>query len=220
MAAKRELAPLLRLHSLPEIIKATDSYRGRGVYAHINALHDPRETLRLAEMVRQQAPRTILEIGTCWGGTLFVWCRSNPQAELIISMDLPGGKFGGGYAAERVRLYREFAAGRNHLDLRLLRLDSHSPVSLETVKQILAGRPVDFLFIDGDHSYNGVTTDFLMYGPLVRSGGLIAFHDIRTLTADHEVHRFWRELREKYRTEEIIADPSQREYGIGILHCS
>lgn len=218
-ASKHELQPLLRRQSLPDIVQATDAYRGRGVFSHISALHDPRETLKLAEIVQDRFPRTILEIGTCWGGTLFVWCRSNPQASLIISMDLPGGKFGGGYASERTKLYQQFAAGRPQLDLRLLRADSHQPQSLEQVKSILAGRPLDFLFIDGDHSYAGVKSDFLMYGPLVGSGGIIAFHDIRTLTGDHEVHRFWREIRGRYRTEEIIADPERPEYGIGVLYC-
>jgi len=36
----------------------------------------------------------------------------------------------------------------------------------------------DFLFIDGDHTYEGVEGDFEMYSPLVRRGGIIAFHDI------------------------------------------
>jgi hypothetical protein len=34
------------------------------------------------------------------------------------------------------------------------------------------------LFIDGDHTYEGVRRDFEMYSPLVRKGGIIAFHDI------------------------------------------
>lgn len=38
---------------------------------------------------------------------------------------------------------------------------------------------VDVLFIDGDHSYESVLCDFLLYYPLVRSGGIIAFHDTK-----------------------------------------
>jgi len=41
------------------------------------------------------------------------------------------------------------------------------------VKKILAGRQVDFLFIDGDHSYEGVKKDFEMYSSLVRKGGVV-----------------------------------------------
>jgi len=37
--------------------------------------------------------------------------------------------------------------------------------------------PIDFLFIDGNHSYEQVLADYLMYSPLVKRGGIIAFHD-------------------------------------------
>lgn len=36
---------------------------------------------------------------------------------------------------------------------------------------------IDLLFLDGDHSYNGVKTDFSNYSPLVESGGYIIFDD-------------------------------------------
>jgi hypothetical protein len=45
------------------------------------------------------------------------------------------------------------------------------------VQEILAGRGVDHLFIDGAHEYNAVRADFLSYAPFVRSGGIIGFHD-------------------------------------------
>ncbi|CAN2046944.1 hypothetical protein GMMP1_370018 [Candidatus Magnetomoraceae bacterium gMMP-1] len=36
---------------------------------------------------------------------------------------------------------------------------------------------VDFLFIDGDHTYWGVRSDYFTYAPLVRPGGIVALHD-------------------------------------------
>ena len=36
---------------------------------------------------------------------------------------------------------------------------------------------VDFIFIDGDHSYEGVKTDFDLWFPKLKKGGLIVFHD-------------------------------------------
>ena len=38
--------------------------------------------------------------------------------------------------------------------------------------------PLDFLFIDGDHSYEGVKMDFDIWFPKLKSGGVIAMHDI------------------------------------------
>jgi len=36
----------------------------------------------------------------------------------------------------------------------------------------------DFVFIDGDHSYEGSSADFEAYYPLVKKGGIFAGHDI------------------------------------------
>jgi hypothetical protein len=36
---------------------------------------------------------------------------------------------------------------------------------------------IDFLFIDGDHSYEGVKTDFELYSKLLSDQGIIAIHD-------------------------------------------
>jgi cephalosporin hydroxylase len=55
--------------------------------------------------------------------------------------------------------------------------DSKSPDTFDKVKTAVP--VIDFLFIDGDHSYEGVSSDFQMYSPLVRSGGLVGFHDLR-----------------------------------------
>ena len=39
-------------------------------------------------------------------------------------------------------------------------------------------RPVDFLFIDGDHTYGGVKTDVEAWLPLLTAGATVVFHDI------------------------------------------
>ena len=57
-----------------------------------------------------------------------------------------------------------------------------------------------------------------MYSPLVRKGGIIAFHDIinNDLTRlDIEVPKFWSEVKDRYLSKEIIID--KINYGIGIL---
>ena len=38
---------------------------------------------------------------------------------------------------------------------------------------------IDFLWIDGDHSYEGLLTDLKDWAPLVRPGGLLAGHDYK-----------------------------------------
>jgi len=149
---------------------------GRNVYIDIRPAQVYEEVLELAEIVADLRPRRVLEIGTARGGILFIWCRLASDDSTIVSVDLPGGPFGGGYPMWRTVLYKYFKKPRQKLHL--IRGDSHDPRTLEKVKKILGGGELDFLFIDGDHTYEGVRRDFEMYSPLVRRGGVVAFHDI------------------------------------------
>lgn len=173
---------------------------------------------RLLEIVHRHRPRRLLEIGTANGGTLFLFARaSRPDAQLI-SLDLPYGQYGGGYSPIRIPLYRRFA--RDNQQVCLIRDDSHKPANVRVVRALLGGEPLDFLFIDGDHSYEGVKTDFEQYAPLVRKGGIIAFHDIARHPEGDDCHvdRFWEEIRGRYEHEEIIEHPEQGWGGIGVLY--
>lgn len=180
-------------------------------------LQQPVEIRTLFLRVKELRPKTVLEIGTNNGGSLFLFCRAADPNATVLSLDLPSGKFGGGYSIWRVPYYRAFAGSGQRL--RLLRQDSHTPESLARVRQELRGQPLEFLFIDGDHTYAGVKQDFLTYGPLVRPGGLIAFHDILPAPPKigGEVHRFWAEIRDQYAGEEVVQDPNQGKMGIGLI---
>lgn len=64
--------------------------------------------------------------------------------------------------------------------IHLLKGSSQSESMVKTVETALLSRPVDLLFIDGDHEFAGVERDFLLYSPLVKVGGLIVFDDANT----------------------------------------
>jgi predicted O-methyltransferase YrrM len=53
--------------------------------------------------------------------------------------------------------------------------------------------PIDFLWIDGDHSYTGVRQDIADWLPLVKKGGVVAFHDYANEKSVHEAVDEWQE---------------------------
>ena len=122
-----------------------------------------------------------------------------PSNAKIISIDLPGGPFGGGYPFWKKFLYKSFVF--DNQKLYLLRKNSHSPKTLQAILKILNGEKIDFLFIDGDHTYEGVKKDFEMYSSLVKKNGIIAFHDIVKHPPETkvEVNKFWNEIKKKYK---------------------
>jgi len=51
--------------------------------------------------------------------------------------------------------------------------------SSEVVKEWPSSRKIDFLWVDGDHSYEGVKSDIECWLPLVKKNSLACFHDYR-----------------------------------------
>jgi cephalosporin hydroxylase len=182
------------------------------------ALQKPDELEMLGRfLAKRRHPQVVVEVGTARGGTLWYWCQYATHDALLISVDLPGGDFGGGYTVEDVP--RLLGHARAAQDIQLLAGNSHSPKMLEAVEKLLDGRKVDLLFIDGDHSYEGVKQDWEMYSPLVGQGGLIIFHDIveHTKIPECQVDRLWNELKPEHKHEEFCA--SDRGWaGIGVIH--
>lgn len=176
------------------------------------------EITQLLKIIALLKPKTLMEIGTANGGTLFLFSRIAAPDALILSVDLPAGRFGGGYPVWRFPLYRSFATTDQRISL--VRANSHDPKTLEMVKEILGGQKLDFLFIDGDHTYEGVKRDFEMYCSLIRNGGIIAFHDIVPGPPENVggVPQFWHEICGNYKYLEIVRDWNQGDCGIGVIH--
>jgi glycosyltransferase involved in cell wall biosynthesis/cephalosporin hydroxylase len=169
----------------------------------------------LFELVRAARPRVVLEIGLDFGGTFFLWSRAAaPDAHLLAIESKPVGRFRDWSPFSVVR--RAFAVGSQRVNL-LMSTDSHSDAALQRVRRLLDGRPIEFLFIDGDHSRDGVWQDFNMYSALVAPGGFIAFHDISPNPAEvtQGVARFWQEFTAEHKTEQRVIG-SEPGYGIGI----
>jgi cephalosporin hydroxylase len=171
----------------------------------------------LLTLLEADSPRGVLEIGTARGGTLYLLsCVAQADARLA-SIDLPGGDFGGGSGRLWVPLLKVLP--KKGQKLKLLRADSHDSSTLEEVREWFRGATLDCLLIDGDHHFEGVHRDFLMYGPLVRPGGVIALHDIVPGREDRvgDVPRFWELIKTVYPTRELVHDWNQGGFGIGVV---
>jgi predicted O-methyltransferase YrrM len=178
---------------------------------NISPVQKRSEITELLHLGRQRGPlRTIVEIGTDTGGTLFLLTRAAEPDAIIATVDIR--------RPERALVCRAFARDQQHV--RLIHGDSHQEKTQRRVERLFAHRDLDLLFIDGDHSYNGVRRDFELYSPLVKKGGMIAIHDIAPgpELAVGGVPLFWRELKEAHHSSiELVEDWQQGGFGIGVI---
>lgn len=212
----REALAAIREHqareaSLDEWVDLALDFPSRG-NVKIRTVQQPSEIGALLQAVAALEPERILEIGTYRAGTLLLWSQLASKRVVTCDIDVP---------AHMVPLYREFPPPASACTVEILEGDSHCGEFRARVSEALGG-PVDFLFIDGDHSAVGVREDYEMYNDLVRPGGLIAFHDIVPLqpVPGNQVHRFWNKLRAELpaeRVREFIEDREQCGYGIGVV---
>jgi predicted O-methyltransferase YrrM len=195
----------MRAFQLPDLASAVvEPNTGLDVPAAVDAasavgMHQHRgEIEAFARWLALRQPHHVVEIGTLHGGTSHLWHAL--ASGLVVSVDLPAGRFGGadhGLDEDRCeRRNAEIAATCPRF--RGVLGDSHQEATRAAVQALLGDSPVDLLFIDGDHTYEGVRADLEMYRGLVRPGGVIAFHDILDTDvhrqAGCQVDRLWAEL--------------------------
>jgi len=183
--------------SIEEYVDFAFNFRFEG--NTIEPMQIKEEIFTLLKILKNEKPKIVLEIGTANGGTLFLFSKVAAPIATIISIDLPNGPFGGEtYPNWKIPLYKSFA--KNKQQIHLVREDSHSKKSLDIIKKLLRKRKIDFLLIDGDHRYQGVKKDFETYSKLMKSDGIIAFHDVSYGPKDNvgQVPKFWKEINSKY----------------------
>ena len=165
-------------------------------------------------------PRQVLEIGSLYGGTLWHWIRNSERGTQIISLDkIADNEF---HKLEDViearRLWDKWA---NLQSVQLQKITGNSN-DYEVREWVKMSSPFDFIFVDGGHDMQTITNDWNLYYPMVRDGGIMAFHDV---AADDEnphhieVGTWWRQGREiglfGDDVTEIIRTPGK--WGIGVI---
>jgi predicted O-methyltransferase YrrM len=186
----------------------------------INETQIVSEYEELLSIYKELNPQNVLEIGSLMGFSLKHFMHYAQNKATVISVDLPVRDFCGpndyrvkeqehNYSNEWPKWAKE-----NNIRLYLIKGMSQWEKTLKQVKEIT--NSLDFLFIDGNHMYEFVKMDFEMYSPLVRKGGIIAFHDI----AENEeggVFNLWNSLKTNYKYKEILHS-DKKEKGIGVLY--
>lgn len=169
------------------------------VVAASRASQNKTELRMVLQFVANKKPEVIVEIGMHKGYSLLDWCRAF-QPKVAIGIQLGLSEIDN-EAMDEIR-----AMG---VDLHILDADSTKDETRINVKKILNERKIDFLYIDGDHHYAAVKTDFEFYSPFVRTGGVVGFDDVMLteynyVEAGVEVNKFWLELTAPAGTESYV----------------
>lgn len=192
---------------------ARQSVKRHGAIQHVDELTE------FTRLLQASPPRLALEIGTAQGGVFWLLCRVATADATLISLDLPPDERHSGGERAAIDLPAMKKAGQT---IHVVHGSSHDAGTFDRVVELLEGRKLDLLFIDGDHTYDGVKSDYEMYASLVRPGGTIAFHDIvPTPWPGCQVDRFWAEVcADPARQSRAIVRTSRSHFGgIGLVTC-
>lgn len=110
------------------------------------------------------------EIGVRRGRFSKYLCKCNPDLELFL-VD-PWSAYSAKYNEERQeKIYQEMLQNTKGLNVKVIR-----KTSIDALSDFEDGS-LDFVFIDGDHTFDYVAPDLIYWSKKVRQGGIVALHD-------------------------------------------
>lgn len=154
------------------------------------------EILHLAYFLKGFQPNNILEVG-CKGGTFSLFSQLSTGKKVGVDID------------PQYESNIKFTAITDPENIHFICGNSQIEETLDRVKSICSS--FDFIFIDGDHTYEGVSRDFNLYKQVLSDRGVMVFHDIdpnhrlrgEGNTAGGEAYKFWQDLNEGVKSEFI-----------------
>ena len=120
---------------------------------------------------------TGIEVGVAKGETSAYLLKECPNIEKLYGVDpyLPYEDWCRYIDEKEINLQESIAI--DNLKSYMDRFEFMKMTSEDAIKSFAPGS-VDYVFVDGDHSYEQTLADLNMYYPLVRSGGIFFGHDI------------------------------------------
>ena len=141
-------------------------------------------------------PKIFVELGTHSGNSYFSFCQSvldfklNTKCFAVDSWE--GDEHTGKY---NTSIYKHVIKNNNRFFSKfskLLRMD------FDAANKKFKNGTIDLLHIDGYHTYEAVKHDFETWLPKLKKNAIIIFHDTNVFAKDFGVHKFWRELKDRY----------------------
>ena len=169
----------------------SDNINNQTMHHHYHILYD------IAQTFSQDTPITYVEIG-CYAGGSACLMLQRPNTK-VISIDL-GQPIPKETVYFNVQKLNKFNNSYNYLEG-----DSQTYEMVGRLKELT--NEIDILFIDGDHSYQAVINDFVLYEGFIKSGGYIIFDDYRDEGCPGT----------KAAVDEIVGSVNDRYYIIGTL---
>lgn len=176
-------------------------------------LQNRKELQQALDVVAVLQPQRVVELGTYRGGTLYCWMQAAALNARLVGVDTPG-------TPEFVDAdLKKGLSGTQ--EVILLREDTKLQSTVDKALAFTQG-PIDFLFIDAEHTYAATKKDWELWSPHVRKDGVVGFHDIFHKESDDpnvESWKVWKEIKEsnQYKTVEIIDPNPEVAYGIGLV---
>lgn len=135
-----------------------------------NAGQHYKEACFFWEACKKIDPKVVVEIGLYGGGNLKLLSMLVTDSNgLVVGMEYDWTHWD----------QRKWEISESICPVKLIDGDTHHKETLVKLKEILNGRQIDVLFIDGDHTCAGCLMDYDTYSPLVRKGGIIGIHDLK-----------------------------------------
>ena len=139
-------------------------------------------------------PNVLVELGTHGGGSYFSFCDSVLENDLktqTFAVDTwKGDPQAGTYGKtifDKVNHYNNKKFFKENIDAK----------DFDDALSVFEDSSVDFLHIDGFHSYEAVSHDFYTWKPKLTENSVVLFHDTHEMQKGFGVHRLWAELKHK-----------------------
>jgi hypothetical protein len=146
----------------------------------------------LAGIINREGFTTGAEIGVAYGGHADYMLSNCPGLKKLYCVDpytpdynstdgysLPDGKPFGPAEYEELYLHALHRLNRFGDRQELIRQSSHEAWATVLFDRMTSEERLDFVFIDGRHTFGDAMADIELWGNLVRKGGIIAGHDYK-----------------------------------------